>query len=243
MERGLVFLKYIASVSFGKDSLAMLLKLIENNKQIDEVVFFDTQMEFGCIYNIKSKVEHLLREKGFKFTTLTNSKPFIHLMLEHEINHRNGTSSCGYKWCGGSCRWFTTYKTNTIKNYLKRRYGNDYREYIGIAFDEPQRIEKALSKGKLLPLIDYEMTEYDCLNYCHEKGFYWLENGKELYDYLDRVSCWCCRNKNLKELRAIKEHFNVYWLALCELERRCGMSMKNKPLKMYEKDWSEDENS
>lgn len=33
-------MKHIASVSFGKDSLAMLLKLIEENKPLDEVVFF-----------------------------------------------------------------------------------------------------------------------------------------------------------------------------------------------------------
>ena len=32
---------YIASCSFGKDSLAMILRLIEENKPLDEVVFFD----------------------------------------------------------------------------------------------------------------------------------------------------------------------------------------------------------
>ena len=35
---------YIASVSWGKDSLAMLLRLINENKPLDEVVFFDTGM-------------------------------------------------------------------------------------------------------------------------------------------------------------------------------------------------------
>ena len=30
-------MKYVASVSFGKDSLAMLLRLIEENKHLDEV--------------------------------------------------------------------------------------------------------------------------------------------------------------------------------------------------------------
>lgn len=32
-------MKYIASVSFGKDSLAMLLMLIEKQYPLDEVVF------------------------------------------------------------------------------------------------------------------------------------------------------------------------------------------------------------
>lgn len=56
-------MKYIASCSFGKDSLAMLLKLIENNNPLDEVVFYNTGMEFQCIYKIRDKVKNILKEK------------------------------------------------------------------------------------------------------------------------------------------------------------------------------------
>ena len=44
-------MKYYASVSFGKDSLAMLFMLIDKGYQLDEVVFYDTGMEFQAIYN------------------------------------------------------------------------------------------------------------------------------------------------------------------------------------------------
>ena len=43
-------MKHIASVSFGKDSLAMLLMLIERNEPLDEVVFYDTGMELDENY-------------------------------------------------------------------------------------------------------------------------------------------------------------------------------------------------
>lgn len=46
---------YMASVSWGKDSLAMLLRLINENKPLDEVVFFDTGMEFQAIYKVITK--------------------------------------------------------------------------------------------------------------------------------------------------------------------------------------------
>lgn len=36
-------MNYIASISFGKDSLAMLLILLEENYQLDEVIFYDTR--------------------------------------------------------------------------------------------------------------------------------------------------------------------------------------------------------
>ena len=44
-------MKYIASCSFGKDSLAMVLLLIEKGYPLDEVIFYDTEMEFQAIYN------------------------------------------------------------------------------------------------------------------------------------------------------------------------------------------------
>lgn len=39
----------IASVGWGKDSLAMLHGLIERGMPLDEVVFYDTGMEFDAI--------------------------------------------------------------------------------------------------------------------------------------------------------------------------------------------------
>lgn len=47
---------YIASVSWGKDSTAMLLRLLSENKPLDEVVFFDTGMEFQAIYDVRDFV-------------------------------------------------------------------------------------------------------------------------------------------------------------------------------------------
>lgn len=55
-------LKHIASVSFGKDSLAMLLLLIEKQYPLDEVVFYDTGKEFQAIYNLRDKIESALKE-------------------------------------------------------------------------------------------------------------------------------------------------------------------------------------
>ena len=73
-------MKHIASVSFGKDSLAMLLKLIEEKWPLDEVVFYDTGMEFQAIYYIRDKVKKLQHKtnrpfKG-KYTVFDLEKKF-----------------------------------------------------------------------------------------------------------------------------------------------------------------------
>ena len=214
-------MKYVASVSFGKDSLAMLLRLIEENKPLDEIVFYDTGMEFECLYKMRDKILPILKEKNIKYTELKPKEPFEYTMFEKPVKKRNGTISKGYSWCGGRCRWGTMEKITTIEKYCQNAY-----EYVGIAVDEPQRLQKERKGNKLFPLEEWNMTEKDCLQYCYDKGFNWLEDGIELYSILDRVSCWCCANKNLKELENYYLYLPTYWEKLKELQRKTDRPFK-----------------
>lgn len=63
-------MKYIASCSFGKDSLAMVLMLIERGLPLDEVVFYDTGMEFQAIYDLRDDMLPIFQQHGIKYTTL-----------------------------------------------------------------------------------------------------------------------------------------------------------------------------
>lgn len=220
-------MNYIASVSFGKDSLAMLFMLIDKGYKLDEVIFYDTGMEFQAIYDIRDKVKVMLETLNIKYTELKPEIPFKEKMLNITVHKRNGKIQKGYGVCGGMCRWGTSDKYNTIKKYLKKQYGKGYREYIGIASDETERVEKERTIHKLLPLVDWKMTEKDCLNYCYSKGFDWKENGIRLYDILDRVSCWCCGNKNKPELENMRIHLPQYYLKRIDLLKQ--IKNNNKP--------------
>lgn len=213
---------YVASVSFGKDSLAMLLLILEKKLPLDEVVFFDTGMEFEAIYSIEEKVVALLKEHNIKYTRLTPDKPFTYYMFEKPVKGRTKEDHNGYSWCGNTCRWGTSLKTKAMKPY------KDCKMYVGIAADEPDRIIRAKAKGQLLPLVDYNMTEQDCLDYCKSKGFSYLEGEVDLYSLLDRCSCWCCANKNLKELRNIFERLPKYWSRLKELQSKTDIPFYQK---------------
>lgn len=95
---------------------------------------------------------------------------------------------------------------------------------------KPHRFEKSQSEDKTLPLVEWEMTEADCLKYCFDRGWHWYEetpSGEvELYDILDRVSCWCCANKNLKELKNIYLYLPNYWEQLKLLQSKTDRPMK-----------------
>lgn len=215
----------VASCSFGKDSLAMCLLLIERGFDLKEVVYYNTGMEFKAIYAERDRWVPYFEEHGVRFTELQPDRPFMHdMFIKPVVERGTGITHYGYGWCGGACRWGTTFKNAAIARH-KRGLG-DVTECVGIAADE----NRPLREGVFYPLVEFGMAEADCLQYCYERGATWDEGGIRLYDVLDRVSCWCCRNKNEAELRAIHDKLPEYWGLLCGMEDRLG-TMKAKSLR------------
>lgn len=234
-------MKYIASCSFGKDSLAMVLKILEKGLPLDEVIFFDTGMEFDSIYKNCEELRKVLFKHSVPFAQLKPDMPFIYTMLVKPIKFRDKSGKpypyhYGHEWCGGQINWNTSTKLLTIQNHYKNNYfGEQIVEYVGIAEDELERTKKNQS-GKTIkeyPLIEWGMKEKDCLEFCRETGWNWHEKSPvpecgfiDLYDILDRVSCWCCRNKNLKELKNMYIYLPQYWERLRGLQSRIDKPMK-----------------
>ncbi|EOD00506.1 phosphoadenosine phosphosulfate reductase family protein [Caldisalinibacter kiritimatiensis] len=77
--------KHIVSFSGGKDSTCMLLKMIENNMQIDEIIFLDTGKEFESMYDHIKKVE---KDIGRKITRLKSKECFEYYLYEHQVKKR-----------------------------------------------------------------------------------------------------------------------------------------------------------
>ena len=219
-------MKHIVSFSGGKDSTAMLLKMLEKGMQIDDIIFCDTGKDFPQMYEHIEKVREYIRDRYSKDITIIRAdKSFDYYMFEHEKTRGKNKGKKGYGWSTMLCRWCTSYlKNNVIKKHLKQYEEEGYVEYVGIAVDEPKRV-----KDKIYPLIEWGMTESDCLQYCYDKGFEW--GG--LYEDFDRLSCWCCPLKNLKELRILYTKYPKLWAELKEMD--------NKAYNQFRKDYSVEE--
>lgn len=220
----------IANVSCGKDSLVIPHEFIRRGWRLDEVVMYDTGMEFQAIYDTWARLTKVLDSYGIKHTVLHPKCDFCWQMLERPVNAGKPNEHKGYSWCGGTCRWGTTGKTKALDQYAAER---DAIVLVGIAADEKKRLEKKRAAHIRLPLVTLDMAEADCLAYCYDRGYEWRESGAKtpdgtvrLYDILDRVSCWCCSNKNLDELRNIYHYLPAYWERLKSLQERTCRPMK-----------------
>nr|DAX46315.1 MAG TPA: phosphoadenosine-phosphosulfate reductase [Ackermannviridae sp.] len=197
---------HIVSFSGGKDSTAMLLKMIENNMPIDDIIFLDTTVEFPEMYEHITKVEKYI---GRTITKLKAEKDFEYMLLHYEKKKGKNKGQKGYSFPDFRNRWCTRYfKKDIIRKYLKSKYKDcEVIEYHGIAIDEPDRLNKNKEKIIRYPLAEWNMTEQDCLNYCYSKGFNW--NG--LYEKFARLSCWCCPLQRLGGLKIIYSEYPTLW--------------------------------
>jgi len=205
-------IKHVVSLSGGKDSTAMLLRMLEEGRPVDIILFCDTGIEFDAMYRHIEKLEKYI---GIPITRLKSQYDFEYLLLEHMPKRRNPElfGRKGYSWSGPRNRWCTAMlKTRIIDKYL-RALSKEYtiEQYVGIAADEPERV-----RDFHYPLVEWGMTEADCLAYCKARGFDW--DG--LYDIFHRVSCWCCPLQSFDELRKLRKHFPELWAKLGEWDEK-----------------------
>lgn len=208
----------IVSLSGGKDSTAMLLKMIENKERIDEVLTCDTGMEFPQMYEHLEKLYKIIKENGIKLTILKNTQSFEYLLKDVPIHSDKWGDHNGYGWPSVTVRWCTKHlKLKLIDDYLKEiKKHTDIIQCVGLAYDELERANRDNNKNNRHPLIEWKMTEKQCLEYCYSRGFDW--GG--LYEIFNRVSCWCCPLAPISELKKLWWHYPDLWhkLELWEIE-------------------------
>lgn len=218
---------HVVSFSGGKDSTAMLLRMIEEGYPVDIILYCHIRgLEFPEMEDHIKKVEDYI---GRKITVLESKKDFMYyatkqtrvIKSEKTPGFQVGDIAKGYGYPTVKARWCTKHlKTEVIDKYLKNlKKDYDIIQYVGIASDETHR-ERDLN----YPLIDWGMTEKDCLEYCYSRGFDW--GG--LYDIWDRVSCWCCPLQSLGDLRKLREKRPLLWERLREMDKTIYEACKDQ---------------
>lgn len=216
--------KVAVNISGGKDSVAMLLMMIEKDEKIDHVLFADTGVEFPEVYGVLSQVESLT---GKTITRLSAGKTFEEMFIEGR-----GWPSMRVRWCTGEL------KKNVIQEWTKKQI-SPIQHCIGIACDEPKRIRT--HRLKRYPLVEWGVSENDALKYCHQRGITW--HG--LYSRRSRVGCFCCPLQRIGEIKTLrKSHPDLYNRMLKMDKTDAGQQWtfrKGKTLQDYEKSFSKED--
>ena len=201
----------IISFSGGKDSSAMLLRMIELKMPIDRVIFADTTLEFPEMYIWIKKIEEFI---GIKIEILQPKKSFDEWVYgyftrgnrTHRIRGLPYTTQIGCYW-SRECKELP----------LKKAQGKGNNVYLGIAKDEEKRADaKRYKKGEnkfKFPLIEWGWSEQDCLDYLEQKGL------KHPLSKFKRTGCWLCPKQNFKSLKILMNDYPELWKKLKQYEK------------------------
>ena len=205
-------MKRIVSFSGGKDSTAMVIKMIEHKIPFDELVFFDGGWEWEEIYKHVANFEKYIKKP---ITILRPEKSFDWWMYEKPC-----AIGLGKGWPRFNLRWCTGVKQDTLKKYFKAQ--GEYVTFIGFTFDEKHRVPEKKDSTKLYPLIDLKIPESECLKICKEHGF----DFGGLYKYMNSTSCWCCPLQPMRAVRALYRYFPEKWKKFKEMSNKTKTPFK-----------------
>ena len=104
-------------------------------------------------------------------------------------------------------------KVQPIRDFYKN-IKEPVTQYIGIAKDEPKRLERLRGTNKVSLLEKYNYTEEMAIELCKK-----YELLSPLYNYSSRGGCWFCPNAREKELAIFKFNYPELWNKLENLDR------------------------
>jgi 3'-phosphoadenosine 5'-phosphosulfate sulfotransferase (PAPS reductase)/FAD synthetase len=191
--------------SGGKDSTAMLLRMIELNEQIDNIYFANTGLEYPEMYKyIKMIEKHINR----KITFVQPNTSFWHWFYGNWTRGNKTNEIRGFPMVlthGFCCRELK------VKPLEKLKQKGDI-TCLGICIDEGWRVQN--DKNLRYPLIEWKWTEDHCNYYLKEKK---LENP--LYKRLSRTGCWLCPKQSIESLHYLYDNYPLLWNHLKKLEK------------------------
>lgn len=209
-------MRHIASISYGKDSLAQLEVIHQNGLPLTDIVTADIMATPELPAYLPELVE--FRERldkeiearyGIPVTHIKAAVSFVELFYRQLTERSKYTGIYGWPpvfghWC---MKWL---KQEPIQKYFA---GLDCVEWIGIAADEPARFGQ-LNERKRSALAEFGVTEDDAMEIC--RGLNWVS---PTYLHSGRDGCWFCPCQGLDQLRRLYNEFPELWQMMMDWDK------------------------
>ena len=231
--------QYVLSISYGKDSLACLGAIEKLGLPLDRIIHAevwatdDIPADIPPMVEFKKeadkiikqrygiKVEHYYAQKknGEKqtyeniFYTYINSKKYGRRI--------KGFPGLRFPWCNFSLKIkaIKNAENNTSEGFSKNSSSQSTKlntvSYVGIAIDEPERLENLDGINKVSPLALIGWTEEDAKNWCEENNLL-----SPIYtEEIARGGCWFCHNQSINQLRFLRKNYPELWALLLKWDK------------------------
>lgn len=234
-------MKYVASLSFGKDSMAMLIKIKELGLPLDEVIYVDimfdddTSGETPEMASFITKAEKILKEKFNVEVTHLRGVTFKEQFYKIKQRGKHIGDNYGFPYTIGA--WCNDrLKMQPIKEYM-RKQKEQIIQYVGIAYDEPERYERLNHETHITPLYDLKITEKEAMEICEKYDLL-----SPIYKTSFRGGCWFCPKQRLSQLKWLYQEHNDLWNILRDMEKDSFNTFKpNTTLKDLEERFKNEE--
>lgn len=229
-------MKYVASCSFGKDSLATILLAKKYGEPLDEIVYCEVMFDETTsgeipehIDFIKNKAIPTIESWGYKIKVLRSEKTYISSFYRVVTRGKLAGKINAFPLCGRCCIQRDC-KIPPIEKY-KRSLPTDTIQYIGIEHDEQERLSR-LKEGLQISLLEkYKVDSRGAKDICEAAGLL-----SPIYEFTERGGCWFCPNAKEKELRHLYDHHKELWNKMLELQ-----AAPNKATELFNREQRFDE--
>lgn len=208
----------VVSWSSGKDSTATIVLAHEHGLPLDLIIislmWFDKKRKIYAEYPevvewIFNYAKPLFESWGYKVIVLESERDYVyyfnHIIKKSEHPERVGKKA-GFLM-GGRC-YMNREKVKPIKKYIAN-LEREYKLYVGIAIDEPERLERAHNKGQISLLEKYNVRESDTYEILKPYNLI-----SPTYSFAKRGGCWFCPNQGIKEFAYLKQQHPELWVEL-----------------------------
>lgn len=221
-------MSYVASISYGKDSLKMLDVIKSRGLPLDRIITFDVwatdtiSADFPEVTEFKKKMDYYIKGK-----------------YGIEVEHFCAKDKCGDKLTYEKQFYYTHKKGANIGNIFgfpmqrgawcnsrlkmkARDIGTSKGDvsYVGIAYDEIKRY-KIISETAIAPLVDFEIDEDMCGLHCKYEGIL-----SPTYEDSYRDGCWFCHNQGVDQLRTLRRKHPQLWELLLKWDKDSPVTFK-----------------
>ena len=165
--------KHIASVSFGKDSLATILLAKEHDEPLDEAVYCEVMFDKDISGEVPEHRDFIydtaipkLEEMGVRIIVLRSAKTYVDLFTGRVTRGPKKGMVRSFPICG-RCAVQRDCKVRPIQRYQKTLPPETVK-YIGIARDETERLLRLEDGRQVSLLAKYNFTEQDAWQLCED---------------------------------------------------------------------------